>query len=444
VRDSTTVSYSLSPRLVARIVGLFVVIAVVAAFFATSATAETAQTPTTSGAIAGAQESPPIPGESTTVPTESTSTTTTSIVLVLSPDSTVVDVPSLDDEQVDYNGPAPSYPLPPGFAAESGVLKKPRTARRIKSDINSTAALAQQAHFDAAHLAIEMVASDIASDRLKREEEEARRQLDSATAVLRDRSVLAYLGRRVPDEEAVVDTVKASELSRAFAFLDRVVELDQQAIDEYSAARARLEKWSNNEVRALAAIRQAYVANWGTAADARNVVGGLRVQLVGQQLGVEQTAPRFVFPVLDTYAFWDGWNAPRMVGTPSEHLHQGTDIMASMGTPLLAVERGIVFSIGEAGLGGQRVWLQGASGTRYYYAHLSRFVDGMVEGQIVEPGQVIGYVGDTGNARGGSPHLHFEIHPPASDLPVNPFLFLTAAATLDTEFPPLPSQMVLR
>ena len=59
----------------------------------------------------------------------------------------------------------------------------------------------------------------------------------------------------------------------------------------------------------------------------------------------------------------------------------------------------IVSQIGSDVLGGNKLWLKGESGTYYYYAHLSGFADGLTNGQLVEPGQVIGYVGDTGNAR---------------------------------------------
>jgi murein DD-endopeptidase MepM/ murein hydrolase activator NlpD len=74
-------------------------------------------------------------------------------------------------------------------------------------------------------------------------------------------------------------------------------------------------------------------------------------------------------------------------------------------------------------LGGTKIWVKGQSGTYYYYAHLSAFAEGMVNGLVVEPGTVIGFVGDTGNARGGAPHLHFEIHPEGGPA-VNPYALL--------------------
>ena len=115
-----------------------------------------------------------------------------------------------------------------------------------------------------------------------------------------------------------------------------------------------------------------------------------------------------------------------MTGTSSEHWHQGTDIFAPTGTPLIASENGTVARIGTGTLGGNKLWVVGESGTEYYYAHLSAFAAGLSDGMRVTAGQLVGYVGDTGNARGTSPHLHFEIHPGGGDA-VNPYPVLKAA-----------------
>ena len=97
-----------------------------------------------------------------------------------------------------------------------------------------------------------------------------------------------------------------------------------------------------------------------------------------------------------------------------------------MGTPLVACESGTLTKIGPAGLGGNRLWVKGDSGTEYYYAHLSAFAEGSVEGKRVNAGDVVGFVGNTGNAAGGPSHLHFEVHPGGGDA-VNPYPLLKAA-----------------
>ncbi|MBE0446560.1 MAG: M23 family metallopeptidase [Actinobacteria bacterium] len=130
----------------------------------------------------------------------------------------------------------------------------------------------------------------------------------------------------------------------------------------------------------------------------------------------------FVFPVAPPYTYVDSWGAPRMRGTAYEHTHEGTDIMALPWTSVLAIEGGIISKMGENILGGISLWLSGDSGNKYYYAHLYGYADGLKVGQYVKAGQIIGYVGDTGNAR-GAPHLHLQIHPGGKEA-VNPYAFL--------------------
>lgn len=88
--------------------------------------------------------------------------------------------------------------------------------------------------------------------------------------------------------------------------------------------------------------------------------------------------------------------------------HQGNDIMASSGTGIRAVNSGTITRTGNGGLGGIALYLWDGS-TEYYYAHLSRL--SVSSGQRVSAGQLVGANGSTGNASGGPPHLHFEIHP---------------------------------
>ncbi len=120
---------------------------------------------------------------------------------------------------------------------------------------------------------------------------------------------------------------------------------------------------------------------------------------------------RIVCPVQGTSAYGDTWGAPRSGG----RRHQGVDMLAPTGTPLQAVIGGLV-SHRSNRLGGITISLLGDNGNRFYYAHLSGYEG--PEGRV-EQGQVIGYVGDTGNAT-GVPHLHFEIRPNGG-VPVNPY-----------------------
>jgi peptidoglycan LD-endopeptidase LytH len=110
-------------------------------------------------------------------------------------------------------------------------------------------------------------------------------------------------------------------------------------------------------------------------------------------------------PVDPPHVVTNSWGASRGGGT---RRHQGNDIMAASGTPLRAVNSGTIRRTGNGGLGGISLYLWDGS-TEYYYAHLSRLA--VSSGQRVGAGALVGYNGSTGNASGGPPHLHFEIHP---------------------------------
>jgi murein DD-endopeptidase MepM/ murein hydrolase activator NlpD len=110
-------------------------------------------------------------------------------------------------------------------------------------------------------------------------------------------------------------------------------------------------------------------------------------------------------------SFGDSFGGPRP-GIPGGW-HHGEDIFAPLGTPVLAVADGTIHTVGFIKLGGYRLWLRDDAGNQFYYAHLSAYSPLAIAGKRVEAGDVIGFVGDTGDAEGGSPHLHFEIHPAA-------------------------------
>ena len=129
-----------------------------------------------------------------------------------------------------------------------------------------------------------------------------------------------------------------------------------------------------------------------------------------------------MFPVAGDNSYTDDFGDARHQGR-----HEGIDIMADRGTPLVAVAdaRVIRLSRTETGLGGISLWLERADGTQYYYAHMTTIADGLAEGTKVAVGQVVGTVGNTGDARYGAPHLHFEIHPGGGSA-TNPYPHLVA------------------
>jgi murein DD-endopeptidase MepM/ murein hydrolase activator NlpD len=102
----------------------------------------------------------------------------------------------------------------------------------------------------------------------------------------------------------------------------------------------------------------------------------------------------------------DTWGAPRGVG----RRHEGQDIFAPRGTPILSATNGYVYKIGENNLGGQTVSVIGSGGRVYYYAHLDSYAPGLEVGDRVSKRTVLGFVGTTGNAQGTPPHLHFGVY----------------------------------
>jgi murein DD-endopeptidase MepM/ murein hydrolase activator NlpD len=137
--------------------------------------------------------------------------------------------------------------------------------------------------------------------------------------------------------------------------------------------------------------------------------------------GITPTSDGYVFPALGDVSFTDDYGAPR-AGTG---WHHGNDLFADTGTPLLAVTDGTLGRVGVNTLGGNRLWLTDAAGNQFYYAHLSAYAPGTVNGARVRAGQVIGFMGNTGQAITTPPHLHFEIHPRGGDS-VNPYPYLIA------------------
>jgi murein DD-endopeptidase MepM/ murein hydrolase activator NlpD len=102
--------------------------------------------------------------------------------------------------------------------------------------------------------------------------------------------------------------------------------------------------------------------------------------------------------------------------------HKGIDIFAPRNTPIRSVTEGFVENKGMRGLGGQVVMITGPGGYRHYYAHLEDYGSQAI-GDWVEAGEIIGYVGNSGNAAISSTHLHYGVYTPGGEA-INPYKFL--------------------
>jgi hypothetical protein len=151
--------------------------------------------------------------------------------------------------------------------------------------------------------------------------------------------------------------------------------------------------------------------------------------------------PRLIFPVVGTTSYYDDFGEPRVGGA-----HQGNDILAARRAPAVAVEAGSVKFWTTSVQAGCMLYLHGDSGTTYLYIHLNNdltarndnqgtcgpgtsYAPGLKDGARVAAGQLIGFVGDSGDANGIHPHLHFEVHPNDGGA-VDPYSYLRKAQQL--------------
>jgi murein DD-endopeptidase MepM/ murein hydrolase activator NlpD len=208
-----------------------------------------------------------------------------------------------------------------------------------------------------------------------------------------------------------------SELARSRYLAQSVVLGSVDDLDAYRVLKAD-EAQTQNALDArlrdrLAAVTKLKAQRAGLVAQLNSLGKAMKAQKNGARVLAHGA---WVCPVQGARAFSNDWGQPRSGG----RRHKGTDVFAPYGTPVVAPVGGLVADH-DSGLGGKGFWLRGSDGNTYYGAHLSRF------GAVgpVSQGQVVGYVGTSGNARGGPAHLHFEIHP-GGGAAVNPYGTLRA------------------
>lgn len=405
------------------------------------------------GGIAAAQ-TPPSGDPSTT--TTSTSTTSTSLGLAPAPTDPLAPTTTSTTQPADPNQPPPddqtevgsgepppenvvvpppaAPPPPPANAPvfNAELAKQLKVARKLagKADKELTALVARA---DALQLQLATARQVLAGK--ETEHGAAIARLRAARARLRHRALGAYTGNGMSTLNAILEAGDVNQIVRRSGMVEGVLHRSKEAVKEYEAARKAAGDQIND---LLAAIQGAesdlqllqidLAAKTLNSRDAHVVVDSLAA---GSAIAIKG----FVFPVAAPHKFSNDFGNPRMTGTPYEHTHQGNDIFADMGAPLVACERGVVTRVGTDRLGGTKLWLVGQSGARYYYAHLSAYAPGMTEGLVVEAGALLGYVGTTGNAVGTPPHLHFEIHPQGGPA-VNPYFLLRAADKVGATAPP--------
>jgi murein DD-endopeptidase MepM/ murein hydrolase activator NlpD len=232
-------------------------------------------------------------------------------------------------------------------------------------------------------------------------------------------SVKSYLEKSEADQ-ARLEEKKAEQNAQ----LRELGALQVETSEKFEVSAAQYQR-VNRQIDALKEeIRKADAAAAKAAAEKRARELAEKIRKQNNNSGGGSVMPwAFVFPVKGACSFIDSWGAWRSGG----RTHKGTDVMAARGTPLVACVSGTISSasFSDVGLGGKSLHLKGSHGDNWYYAHLDGIADGIRPGVSVSAGQVIGYVGDTGNAKGGAYHLHFGLT--LNGTAINPYATLRAA-----------------
>ncbi len=404
------------------------------------------------------------PTDSTTSTTSTTTTPSTTLPPKGTPDSsttvpetttTVPFVPTIPPELVD--DPRLPYLVDPGEGADIDIDVAQRSFDPLSVGVLPERVDAARLSVTLAQLDLLRIQSEIASQSLTVAELTGRlTELDRSSRVavkaaadarrlLRAHAVSAYMSGPVSNHLALLDSHDYTDMGVARSYVDVVVGTQERLTKDYERKRdalsdehAELADRVGDENSRLAELttdeRTAFVAVLARLEELRAYEAGAHAYIDG-----------FVFPVAGDCEFIDSWGYPRSGG----RWHQGADIFARHGTPVIASENGTLDGVGSGTLGGIKLWVNGDSGNEYYYAHLAAFAPDVRNGKKVRAGEVIGYVGDTGNAKGTSPHLHFEIHPDGAG-PSNPYPLLKAAygnrpvvravvpTTTTTTVPPVP------
>ncbi|MGH2724710.1 MAG: murein hydrolase activator EnvC family protein [Actinomycetota bacterium] len=323
---------------------------------------------------------------------------------------------------------------------------------RINAELQEATTLASQ-------LSSQVEALRAAIAEVRKQRNKARREIEGLQGNLNDRARAAYINGGASALELVLEAESLANLTDRLSYLEALSQSDSDLVTGIEVERERLDRYQQDlegyveELRPLLeearartaelaekqqAAQDAEAALQAKLAEAEELVDKLekkyKKELAAQLAAARAAAaasgsgtgggpplkadgPLYHCPVDPPRSYIDDFGFPR-VG----HTHQGNDIFAPYGTPIRAPFEGTAQE-SYNGLGGTSVHVYSSNGTGdyVYNAHLSRHAG--VDGQHVTPGKLIGYVGDSGNAQGTSPHDHFEYHPGGGSA-VSPYNYL--------------------
>lgn len=272
--------------------------------------------------------------------------------------------------------------------------------------------------YEAARSKVEILNTEIGATQAKLLAVEA--QLGSVRGSMNARAASSF--RTGPSElvNVLMDARTYRQFSTALDVIEAVTRRDVQVLnavtqvrDETVALRAQLGAQVAEQQKTVALLEQRQKQMQGSLRALGKQYESVRARFDDGKSG-------FAFPVRAPYSYVDTWLGARSGGRK----HQGVDIFALQGTPVYSVVNGKVEQLAVNPLGGNKLWVRSPGDNwSYYYAHLAGYAPGIRNGSTVKKGQLIGYVGTSGNAKGTPPHLHFETHVPAGSA-INPYPIL--------------------
>ncbi len=341
---------------------------------------------------------------------------------------------------------ASSFPLAGEAVTKSQVDAACADSRAALADYREA-----QGAFQAAAEEYEVAVQDV--DRVVRKQERISNSFDLHTDQLaeiqtkiEEQAVELYMRGGLSSPGIIFSASSVDEYMTTSEFLSAAATGGQESLDELVATRAQLDRFQadlddvrvaleevesqrlearNAQEAAMEAEQAAYAKLSGKCKELTAKYDAEQAEIKArarQRAAGSVQVGSFICPFTPgRTSFINSWGYARSGGRS----HKGTDMFAAWNEPMYAVAAGKV-TTRNGGLGGKTIWLVASNGVAYYYAHLNDW--NVSSGATVSQGQTIGFNGDTGNARGGSPHLHFEIHPSGrGSAAVNSYPTLSAA-----------------
>lgn len=317
------------------------------------------------------------------------------------------------------------------LAAPAATLEeKQAEADKVRQQIEAMKAESQRLaqEYNAALDEYETIRGQVEDNR--QQLENAQRDYKRARTILHDRLRSVYKTGDVNSLEVLLESTSVDDFLTRYDFFSYIGSRDFDAFNEVKRLREEiserqrtLEEQEARQMQVVGSVNAKRSAMEASLRQQQAYLDSVNQEIIkllastgGGGTPVPTTIGSFIFPVKGPHSFSNDWHAPR-----TGHLHQGCDVFASAGTPCVACVTGTV-NLGEGKNAGLYVRLVGDDGNVFYYMHLQRYA---ATGHVTA-GTVIGYVGDTGNALGGPPHLHFEVHP-GGGAAINPYPILLAA-----------------